>query len=71
MNEAPHAVEKFEVERCRLLREGGKHSVYFNPADRRTSSVPRHTEIADKLAHEKDARAQRLETTESIRIRED
>jgi predicted RNA binding protein YcfA (HicA-like mRNA interferase family) len=36
---------------CRLLREGGKHSVYFNSIDRRTSSVPRHTEIADKLAH--------------------
>jgi len=31
-------------------REGGKHSVYFSPTDRRTSSVPHHTEIADKLA---------------------
>ncbi len=66
-----HAALTFEAERLQLLREGGKHSVYFNPVDRRTASVPRHTEIADKLAHEKDARVQRLETTESIRIRED
>ncbi|RKY63144.1 MAG: addiction module toxin, HicA family [Candidatus Latescibacterota bacterium] len=35
---------------CKLLREGKKHSVYWNPANRRTSSVPRHTEIADRLA---------------------
>jgi len=35
---------------CELLREGGNHSVYWNPADRRTSSVPRHREISDLLA---------------------
>jgi len=35
---------------CKLLREGRKHSVYWNPSNRRTSSVPRHNEIADKLA---------------------
>jgi len=35
---------------CELLREGKKHSVYWNPANQRTSSVPRHTEIVDKLA---------------------
>jgi len=35
---------------CRFLREGGNHSIYFNPAGRETSSVPRHAEIADKLA---------------------
>ncbi|KAB3543679.1 MAG: type II toxin-antitoxin system HicA family toxin [ANME-2 cluster archaeon] len=35
---------------CRLLREGSRHSIYFNPVNRKTSSVPRHTEIADKLA---------------------
>jgi hypothetical protein len=35
---------------CELLREGRKHSVYWNPANRRTSSVPRHTEIVNKLA---------------------
>ncbi|NJN98489.1 MAG: type II toxin-antitoxin system HicA family toxin, partial [Anaerolineales bacterium] len=35
---------------CEFLREGGKHSVYWNPANRRTSTVPRHTEISDVLA---------------------
>lgn len=35
---------------CELLREGIRHSVYWNPANRMTSSVPRHPEIVDKLA---------------------
>ena len=35
---------------CELLREGKKHSVYWNPSNRRTSTVPRHTEIPDELA---------------------
>ncbi len=35
---------------CYLLREGKRHSVYLNPANRRVSAVPRHTEIPDKLA---------------------
>ena len=35
---------------CRLLREGNRHSIYWNPASRRTSSVPRHSEVNDFLA---------------------
>ena len=35
---------------CQLLREGRKHSVYWNPANRRTSTIPRHTEIENHLA---------------------
>jgi predicted RNA binding protein YcfA (HicA-like mRNA interferase family) len=35
---------------CELLREGSRHSIYWNPANRRTSSVPRHTEVVAKLA---------------------
>ena len=35
---------------CDLLREGTKHSLFWNPANRSTSAVPRHTEIADRLA---------------------
>jgi len=35
---------------CELLREGANHSIYWNPANRKTTSVPRHTEIVDKLA---------------------
>jgi len=34
---------------CELMREGAKHSVYWNPANGRTSTVPRHTEIGEAL----------------------
>src|SRR5947209_8009013 len=29
-----------EAHGCRLLRDAGKHTVYFNPANNRTSAVP-------------------------------
>jgi len=32
-------------EGCVLVREGAKHSVFFNPALQRSSTVPRHKEI--------------------------
>jgi predicted RNA binding protein YcfA (HicA-like mRNA interferase family) len=35
---------------CQLLREGGRHTIYWNPASRSSSSVPRHTEIVERLA---------------------
>ncbi len=35
---------------CELFREGSRHSIYWNSATRKTSSVPRHAEMADKLA---------------------
>jgi len=35
---------------CQLLREGGRHSIFFNPKTGATSSIPRHTEIHDFLA---------------------
>jgi predicted RNA binding protein YcfA (HicA-like mRNA interferase family) len=35
---------------CRLLREGGNHTVYFNPLTRRVSAIPRHREVNDFLA---------------------
>ena len=35
---------------CTLLREGANHSVFFNVETRRTSTVPRHTEIDNSLA---------------------
>ena len=35
---------------CEILREGGKHSLYFNPKNNQTSAVPRHREINDFLA---------------------
>ena len=36
--------------KCRLLREGAKHSVYYNPENNKTSTIPRHKEINDFLA---------------------
>ncbi len=36
---------------CVLLREGAKHSRYINLADtNKSTTVPRHSEIADLLA---------------------
>ena len=35
---------------CVFVREGGRHSVFFNPALHRVSTVPRHTEIHPFLA---------------------
>lgn len=43
-------IRHLESHGCRLLREGAKHSVYFNPANSRTSAVPRHREINEFLA---------------------
>lgn len=35
---------------CIFIREGAKHSVFFNSLLRKTSTVPRHTEVDDFLA---------------------
>lgn len=43
-------IQHLEAHGCRLLREGGNHSIYVNPVHRTTSSVPRHREINDLLA---------------------
>jgi predicted RNA binding protein YcfA (HicA-like mRNA interferase family) len=43
-------VRHLEEHGCWLLREGGHHSVFFNPETRRTSTVPRHREVDDFLA---------------------
>lgn len=32
---------------CVLHREGGAHSIWLNPANRKISSVPRHREIKE------------------------
>jgi predicted RNA binding protein YcfA (HicA-like mRNA interferase family) len=38
-------IHHVESHGCRLLREGGKHSVYFNPTNNQTTAIPRHREI--------------------------
>jgi len=35
---------------CFLAREGGRHSIFYNPLNERISSIPRHAEINDFLA---------------------
>lgn len=30
---------------CYLIREGGNHSIYFNPISQKISTVPRHKEV--------------------------
>lgn len=35
---------------CILLREGTRHSIFYNIKNSKTSSVPRHTEINNFLA---------------------
>jgi len=43
-------IRHLESQGCQILREGGKHSLYFNPLNDQTSAVPRHREINDFLA---------------------
>jgi mRNA interferase HicA len=43
-------VRHLEEQGCYLLRDKGKHSIYVNPANNQTTSVPRHREINDFLA---------------------
>ncbi|MBI1757438.1 MAG: type II toxin-antitoxin system HicA family toxin [Fimbriimonas ginsengisoli] len=35
---------------CLLGREGGRHTIYVNPANGLSAGVPRHTEIDNRLA---------------------
>jgi predicted RNA binding protein YcfA (HicA-like mRNA interferase family) len=35
---------------CRLVREGGEHSIWENPMTNRRTSVPRHREVPDFTA---------------------
>jgi len=39
-----------EKEGCRELREGKRHTVFYNPKNFKTTTVPRHREIDDFLA---------------------
>ena len=43
-------IRHLEQHGCVLFREGSNHSVFINPATRKTSTVPRHREINDFLA---------------------
>ena len=36
---------------CVFFREGGAHTVWLNPANRKIASVPRHREIKEGTVH--------------------
>ena len=43
-------IRHLEEQGCQFLREGGSHTIHVNRAAKKTSSVPRHTEINSDLA---------------------
>jgi mRNA interferase HicA len=49
-------VKRADIERhlrdhgAEFLREGGKHSIWWNRSNRKTTSIPRHREINDFTA---------------------
>ena len=43
-------LKHFRRNGCFLKREGRSHSLWTNPSTGQTEAVPRHVEIADKLA---------------------
>jgi mRNA interferase HicA len=43
-------IRHLEKNGCEFFREGGNHTIYVNRWAGKTSSIPRHNEIADFLA---------------------
>jgi predicted RNA binding protein YcfA (HicA-like mRNA interferase family) len=43
-------IRHLEARSCVFVREGGKHTIYKNPANGAFSSIPRHREVKDGLA---------------------
>jgi len=43
-------IRHLETNGCQELREGGRHTVFVNPRQKKVSSVPRHKEINEILA---------------------
>jgi len=43
-------LKHMEANGCYLLRQGGNHTIYHNPANGKISSVPRHREIKNFVA---------------------
>ena len=42
---------RLRIAGCYLKREGTSHSIWINPKNGVTETVPRHTEIKEPLAH--------------------
>ncbi|MFH1050759.1 MAG: type II toxin-antitoxin system HicA family toxin [bacterium] len=44
-------IRYLEKHGCLFLREGGNHTIYYNPSNNKTSTIPRHNEIFDYLTN--------------------
>lgn len=44
-------IRHLSAQGCQLLREGSRHSIYWNPTNRKTSALPRHTEILESVVN--------------------
>jgi hypothetical protein len=42
-------IRHLATKQCILLREGKKHSVYLNTANRQTAPIPRHPDVDSRL----------------------
>jgi predicted RNA binding protein YcfA (HicA-like mRNA interferase family) len=42
-------IRDLEKAGCVLLRHGGRHDIYFNPASGKKQPVPRHADIDENL----------------------
>ena len=43
-------ISHLQEQGCRVDREGGRHTIYTNPANGAKAPVPRHGEIDNRLA---------------------
>jgi len=43
-------VRRLTAAGCMLLRPGGRHDIYLNPATGKKQPVPRHTEVDEHMA---------------------
>ena len=43
-------VSHLEKQGCFFVREGARHSVFYNPKTNRSSTLPRHSEIVSFMA---------------------
>jgi predicted RNA binding protein YcfA (HicA-like mRNA interferase family) len=43
-------IKHLESHGCVFVKEGGKHTKYYNPKNGKQTVIPRHVEIANQLA---------------------
>jgi predicted RNA binding protein YcfA (HicA-like mRNA interferase family) len=43
-------IKHLEGQGCFLLRQGGNHTIFYNPSNGKISSVPRHREVKNFVA---------------------